>query len=392
MKEMVTMLAYCTYWFMGAMGSLGSVALLEIGETFRVDSGVISYWMTLGSIGTTLAVYLNGWLLNRSGPRQIALAATLCAGSGYWLMARADALWLFGCGVLIGGIGIGLMSSAANYLLVATHDETERTGKLILVNFFYSFAAILTPLAAGWILAREWAWQPLYLGALLFLLSWWWLARRLPTKPLAQTAKTRETAQRWPLRVYLAGLIFVLYVVAEVTFFSWLVVYLREMAGLDVTSAGIALSLFWACMAVGRLTSGLLGRWLPLRSYLAISLLVAAIAYGGLLLAPGNHLLCLALTALAGLACSGLYASLLAFGTQQAETATPSLISFFIGGGSIAGIASGMLGGFLKQLAGVGACLALSAALMILVLLLFGATRYLENAAQQAADAVSYPS
>ncbi|WP_346355532.1 MFS transporter [Azotosporobacter soli] len=388
MKELVTLLAYGTYLFMGGIGSLNSLAILEMGETFQVDSGVISYWLTLGSIGTTLAVYANGYLLSRIGPRQIALTATACAAGGCLLVASAGSLLMLGEGILLGGIGIGLMSSAANYLLVATHNEEERTGKLMLVNFCYSLAAILTPLWAGWLLAKEWSWQPLYQGCLFFVVLWLVLARRLPKQPLPQAKQEDTGRQSWPMRVYLAGTIFVLYVIAEVTYFSWLVVYLREAAALDVKSAGIALSLFWACMAAGRLTSGLLGRWLPLRTYLAISLLVAAFAYLGLLLAPGNRLACFILTGLAGLACSGLYAALLAFGTQQAEQATPSLISFFLGGGSIAGIVSGAFGGFLKQSGGVDACLALSAALLVVVLLLFGVARHLENVEQEEADAL----
>lgn len=379
MKGIITFLAYGTYWFMGAVGSLNSVALLEMGASFRVDSGVISYWQTFGSIGTTLAVYANGYLLNRFSPRKIAVVATLLAFTGYLQLALASNLIMFGSGLLLGGIGIGLMSSAMNYLLVATHDEQERTGKLILVNFFYSFSAILTPLAAGWLLAQQYDWRPIYQACLVFLLLWLFWSLRLPTKPFCSGPEKNESKAVWPLRVYLAGATFILYVIAEVTFFSWLVVYLREIGHLDVKSAGIALSLFWACMACGRLTSGVLARWLPLRTYLAASLLTAAAAYCALLLTAGDRVAYFILIGIAGLACSGMYASLLAFGTQQVETTTPAVVSFFIGGGSMAGIFSGLLGGFLKQSSGVEACLALSAGLMLLVVLLFGVTRHLEN-------------
>ncbi len=390
MKGIITFLAYGTYWFMGAVGSLNSAALLEMGASFKVDSGIISYWQTLGSIGTTLAVYANGYLLNRFAPKRIAVVATIFAFIGYLQLALASDLIRFGSGLLLGGIGIGLMSSAMNYLLVATHEEQERTGKLILVNFFYSFSAILTPLAAGWLLAQEYDWRPIYQSCLIFLLLWLFWSLRLPAKSFCGGQEKKASKEAWPFRVYLAGATFILYVIAEVTFFSWLVVYLRESGHLDVKSAGIALSLFWACMACGRLTSGVLARWLPLRTYLAASLLIAAASYCGLLLiSGGDRAAYFIMIGIAGFACSGMYASLLAFGTQQVETTTPAIISFFIGGGSLAGIFSGLLGGFLKQSSGAGACLALSAGLMLTVLFLFGVMRHLESEAEKACESLS---
>lgn len=348
----------------GAAFSMAGVATKDIAAWFAVDTYVIGYVFTLFSIGYSLAILGNGFLLERV---DIRLETAVAAGASVLAAAVATfvpALEVFAAAVFFYGMGLGVLCSVAYYTVVQLYDEAARPAKLNVLNFFFSFGAIITPVLAGQALAHGAAWQWLYQAALpLYLAAGVWaFSLSFDIKPAArQAAGTGD--DRWGPAVYILGSALLCYVISEMIFCYWVVMYMMERLELDVALASMALSVFWLLMAAGRLTAGRLIARAGIRRYLVGWGTAAFVAFAGLLLLHGQWW-ALALVALMGFAYSGLFATTMAYGTMQLSHPSPRLTTFFLVIGAVGGVLSFLLSSWLKQNFGVTVTMGFAAAVI----------------------------
>jgi TsgA-like MFS transporter len=368
--------------FYAINANIGSVAIADIAKTFRVNTYIIGYIFTLSSLGAALATLMSGWLVKKIPAKQLNYAAIFLIVIGYAIITFGTRVFVYACGVFVIGIGTGMMFYLANYFIVNLYEGKYRTVQLNALNFFYSFGAVISPLATGMLLKRQVSWEAVYQLATILLVPLLLLAAsaKFQGRGNAKAEPDAHATEHWHINVYLVGLAFIFYALAEVVFTNWIVVYLRQVLFIDVETAGMALAVFWAFMAVGRLASGVITAVVRIEKFLMWSAVVAFSAYAAVL-ASTHVSLIFTMIAFMGLGFSGMYASIFSYGTMQVRHPTANLISFYMSLSSVGGISCYLISSYLVQEFGLYDCLTVSACSMgivgfIIAACIFNARKY----------------
>lgn len=367
----LTALAYFMMMSIGVTFSLAGVTTKQIAATFAVDTALVGYVFTLFSIGYSAAILGNGFLLDRVDVgRETALAAT-AAGLAALAATLLPAIGAFAAAIFAYGLFLGVLCSVGYFIVVNLYDEAARAAKLNVLNFFFSAGSVAAPVLAGQALQRGAGWQAVFQATvpLAVVAAAWAISGRFTLRPAPRQAGTAGDRSRWGWPVYAVGLALLCYVVSEMVFTYWLVTYMMDRLAADVATAGLALSLFWVTMGLGRLAAGPLIARLGVGRYIGGFSLLAAGAFAALLTA-GTPPAALGLTAVMGAGYAGLYPTILSFGTQLVPGPSPRLTTFFLSVGAGGGILALLLSSWLKQLAGVGAVMTFAAALLAAMALL----------------------
>jgi len=210
------------------------------------------------------------------------------------------------------GLAFGIGAAPLNTYPGLLFPRSKETA-LVALHTLLGTGLATGPLLVGTFTASgAWIGYPLFLILLSVMLL---AALRFSHAPVYEpngdkdVGRTEASAPRHPLTVsafwVFAGIV-ILYAFAEGTFANWSIIYLHEERGIALATASLALSIFWAMIAGGRLLVSVLllkirAEWiwliLPLLMVSAFLLLPSAeSAAGGI-----------ALFALAGLACSAFF-------------------------------------------------------------------------------------
>lgn len=210
------------------------------------------------------------------------------------------------------GIGGGLILSSSHAVLVSLHPQ-QKGSILNIHHIFSATGALIAPLIIGYLLLRKWRWQYGYEGLGFFVLA---LAIFFT---LVQTPRG-EVRNR--IKLNLIGRLamqknFVLMILVDFlsmgTQFSLIylsVTFLKEAKGFSVVTASAVLSAFFILMILGRLVCG----WLvPRISNSGILLiLLPSLAIISFIAWKGQGWVSAIGVMMTGLACSGIFPSLLA--------------------------------------------------------------------------------
>jgi fucose permease len=262
----VVLTGFATFLLLGWTVLLVPSLIREVQRTFdQSDAGMgFAYFVNavMYVTGTVAAGVLAGRLPRRlllaSGAGLIAVGLVLIAVAGDWVA--------FLVGFLLMGMGAGIIDAGVNALFMDLY--AGRAAMLNRLHMFFALGALTVPLAVG--LSVSWGapWQAVAIASaaaaapLALLLG----TRRLPpTHPARAPAiaargpddrhpddRHPDGRRRVPLPLVVLAVAIGCYVAMELGVSSWLVRYLDE-APLEV--ATLALSLFWASLALGRLVS-----------------------------------------------------------------------------------------------------------------------------------------
>jgi len=365
----LTALAYHIMLTIGVTFSLAGVVTKNIAGDFGVDTAVIGFRFTLFSVGYSLAVLGNGFVLDRVNIGRVTLAAACLAISGVVGAACWHRLEAFSFFVFIYGMGMGTLLSVSYYLIMNLYDEAARASRVSLLNFYFSLGAIAAPVLAGLALGRGVGWQLIYLASLVLLLVVVAFSLfRIDIRP-RKAVNPADPDNGWNAKVYIMGLTLLCYVTSEMIFTYWIVLYMLDELELYVELASASLSVFWVFMAAGRFLSGLFIAKFRLRTFIVVCSGMAFVAFVALLLAKSAYT-AMVLIAVVGLGYSGLYATILSYGTLQVPRPSARLTTFFLTISGTSGMLSFVLSSYLKASFGVSVVLAVSAGLMAAVTVL----------------------
>lgn len=362
-------MAYHIMLSIGVTFSLAGVVTKDIAGAFGVDTAVIGLRFTLFSVGYSLAVLGNGFILDRINVRKETLAASCLAiaavaGAACWPGLAAFSFFIF-----VYGVGMGTLLSVSYYFIMNLYDDEARASRVSLLNFYFSLGSIIAPILAGLALGRGIGWQSIYLGSLVLPLGVVALALvKFDLRP-RKAASTADADDAWNAKVYLMGLTLLSYVMSEMILTYWMVLYMLDVLELSVELASASLSIFWVFMATGRFLSGLFINKFSLRLFIIACSVVAFTTLVALLLTRSAYI-AMALIALIGLGYSGLYATILSYGTLQVPRPSSRLTTFFLTISGASGMMSFVVSSYIKASFGVTVVLAVSAGLMAAVTLL----------------------
>lgn len=350
----ITFLGYLSFFFIGVFMNLLGVSLISMGKTFETDTAIIGYVYTSFAAFSTIAILLNGKLLNKVNLKKEKIIAIYVSGLGIVLLTMTDSLIFFGIGCALVGIGVGLLTSIINYIIIHNFEGSERSAKLNLANFYYSVGAIISPYFAGIIIKNKIGWQWNYRFVIIIVLTMLYLTltSNFNIKKTIKVNEIKNMSNKWNLRFFVICILLFCYVMTEMIFTQWIVTYLNKTHRIEIDSAGFALSIFWVSMMVGRYLSNHFVKIFKLTKYIISSSVIAFVAFS-LVFFVESYVFILVLVLFMGLGFSGLYASTISYGTNQQNNPSPMLMTFIITCGSIGGILSSPLASFIKRNLGI---------------------------------------
>lgn len=216
---------------------------------------------------------LSGWATDRRGPRVVLAAAALILGSGYALTAGSQSWWQLVIALgLVAGLGMSGSFVPCNATVVRWFVR-KRGRALSISTSGGSFAAIMMPLLAGWLIDRH-SWRTIYLGFAAVIVVALLVASRIMVRdpevlgltmdgdPTPASGDVGATIDETSLTAGQAARTAVFWLVSSVLLLTWLVVFvpltqLPSFAEDLGISRGVAASLI---SAVG--VGGMAGRTL----------------------------------------------------------------------------------------------------------------------------------
>jgi MFS transporter, FHS family, L-fucose permease len=293
-------------------------SLPVLATRLSVDVAALGGLFTSFSVGVIAAQAGVVGASRRFGQRGTLAASMLLMAAGSITIAQGGSLLALFAAALVGGAGFGGVLATGN-TLIAQLFPARSAAALNGINLFFGIGSIVGPSLAAVTDTRLGMPQlVLWIGALglavLFPLVLSAVAARASAaKPGAAVAQAESSE-----RVWLLGVLLLVYIGTEIGFGAWLTLYMVISAGMDVASAALVVSSFWLALTSGRALAAVFGARISTWSLLRLCL--AGLLLGAVLLAfgIGNVGLTLAGVLIFGLSCGPVFPTVLALVASSA--------------------------------------------------------------------------
>ncbi len=313
--RVITAAGFLSLGLMGmTMAFLGG-SLPELRSFLDLDIEKAGLLTVFYQIGYSVNSFIGGLLSDVMRRERVIMAGCFFLGCGELFFALSDGVAMSFFLVMVMGVGSGLILTGSNALLVGLYAN-RKASIMNIHHVFFGVGSFIGPLIMAQLLKSSGAWPYGYhgLGVAVILLIFLFLAggktpaptgsRPALTKHLGALVRNRDFIHLVIINTSAVGTQFGL------MFLS--VTYLHEGKGLSIVDAGYVLSLFFMGLIIGRMICS----WLTIRrhaTHVVLVLLImltlsvtAAVIFGGKLAAVG--------VIASGLACSGVFPSLLGLG------------------------------------------------------------------------------
>ena len=334
-----------------AAGLVGCLTFLAIGWTgLLIPSLIRSIEATFGQTDAGIGVvYLGfalaygvgsfggGALTERLGRRLVLGGAVLVHAFGVAGLGLAPSWLLFVGAAMVAGVGAGCLDGGANGLVLDVYRD-RRGRAMNLLHAVFGVGALAAPIVVGTLVEAGVPWQAIAVGtgASVLLLALAYTVVPMPSGlraagDAAASASPGQPARRWLLAgpLFLLGIGIATYVASEVGVSSWLV---RFLADAPLTTATLALSLYWAGLTVGRLVSSAIADRFDHRRFTIACVLAMAVMIAFAVVVPVLPI-SIAAFALAGVASGPVFPMIVAIGGDRYPDRSAAV------GGSMSGMA-----------------------------------------------------
>lgn len=312
-RDGVTALGYASFVLLGWNGLLVPSLVPAIEREFaQPDAGVGVLYLVTALLFVTGSLS-GGYVMERLGRGRALPAAVFAMAAGLGLEAVAPSWTAFVIGSALAGFGSGALEVGMNGLFLDRFRE-DRGRALSRLHLCFSLGALAAPLAIGALVQLGVPWPLLFAVTSAAVLA---VGLRLTTRDLGEPhvalaavsgRGSSGRGRRVPPPLVLLALAIAFYVASESGVSSWLV---RFLDAAPIGVATLALSLFWAGLAIGRLImSRVADRFAPIAIATACGLATGA-ALVAAVVVPWIGM-SIALFALAGVACGPIYPMIVA--------------------------------------------------------------------------------
>jgi fucose permease len=323
----------------GWTGLLVPSLIRSIQATFGVDDAAIGVEYLVFALAYAAGSFVGGPLTERFGRRAILGGAALIHGLGIVSMGLAPAFPLFVILAVPAAVGAGCLDGGANGVVLDVYRD-QRGRAMNLLHMFFSLGALSAPVIVGSLVTAGVAWGTVFVvsGATLLVLAAAYLLVPMPSGRRARHRGDAATAGapgsmtgRWLLTgpLLILGLAIALYVGAEIGVSNWLV---RFLDAAPLTTATLALTLYWGGIAVGRLVSSIIADRFDHRRFTIACAVALGVAISIAVVVPSLPL-SIACFALAGVASGPIFPMIVAIGGDRYPERSAAV------GGSLAGMA-----------------------------------------------------
>jgi fucose permease len=338
-----------------AAGVLGAIAFLLIGwsgllvpslirsvkEAFGQSDAGIGIFYFLFSLAWAGGAFGGGFVTERLGRRTVLTLGAALIAVGMVGLGLAPSWPIFLAAALPCGLGAGALDGGGNGLILDLYTS-GRGQALNLLHLFFSIGALAAPVTIGLLVENglDWRWilaatglAAIPVSALFAIVAMPGGRREAPeqhSSPGTAASATRRPRLAAPL--LLLAFAIGCYVASEVGVSSWLVRYLEPA---PLSTATLALTLYWAGIAIGRLVSSQLADHFDHRRFTLACATGLAVALLGAIVVPSLPI-SIGLFALAGVASGPIFPMIIAIGGERYRDRSAA-VSGFLGGTAVSG-------------------------------------------------------
>jgi fucose permease len=330
-------LSYLSFVSLGLPDGLNGVAWPSIRTHFDLPMDALGALLLMFTLGYLASSMSSGWLLSRMSVGMLLALSCLATATSLISYALVPAWWMMVALGALTGLGAGAIDAGLN-----TFAATEFSARMVnWLHACYGIGAATGPVIMTSLLAAHHPWQRGYqivggwqlLLAVCFLLTRkWWPKRNppggTPASPPVKAASSFSTL-RMPA-VWLSIAVFFVYTGVEAAAGAWAYTLFTESRAVSIMAAGTWVSIYWGSLTVGRLLSGIIVAFVPVRRLLRYCIIALAVGAALLWLNVTGLLSFLGL-GLMGLALAPVFPSLIASTpTRVGEAHTVNVIGFQI--------------------------------------------------------------
>lgn len=339
---------------------LGSLAYLMVGIAQLVVGTVMepmvhAYGVGYGDGGQlVMHQFLGGmagvlgapWLIRKIGKKRMllsAIALIVVIQIGYSLTPAWPVMLVL---APITGIGFGMTeATVASFVIAAAAGNANRA--MSRIEVFFGIGALLMPFA-GSLLISAGLWKMSFLAVAVMAAITWAAWLLLWPKILDKSSGSDAQGGDLPhapaaglsgkarLTLAVCILFFLVYVGFEMSFIHYLPSMMVQNNGLPESTASLSISLYWLAMTVGRLAAGPAADRFGGASYLIAMCGANALVFV-LMIGMAGTSMTFILTALSGLAMSGMFSIALVFANRAVPGMTERTTSLLMAAGGIGG-------------------------------------------------------
>ncbi len=337
-------LTLVTFFLIGLIQGIGFTTIPSAGNFITSSSGFAFNAEQYGALflpmiaGAIFASFLGGSLAKKIGIKTVfgvgqlfnILSMALFSMTFLYIHSPSISFIVFLCLMLCLGIGFGGVLTSLNAFAFFFFPNRPKTA-LTLLHSCLGIGTALGPIIFEYFLKHGvWWYDGIWMGTLYFLL----LAAAYVSFPNPHHLGAKQKSQpHLPFRsLALWGFIGIvlLYGIIETTFGNWGTIFLHQEKRLNMNSAALALSLFWATLTVGRLLTVFLSLKLSTR-YIYYSL-PPLILVSLFILYPSSGKVSLLISfVIAGLGCSAMLPLTIGFAQEKFSSIAPLISGVMIG-------------------------------------------------------------
>jgi FHS family glucose/mannose:H+ symporter-like MFS transporter len=341
---------FMTLIFMNGFETGGyQAALLEIGKTYQLDTGMQGVMASVELFATFIAPLIFGTLADRIGKKKVLVGFTALRAVSGLIITLASGAGLFAAGIFL----LGFTTSIIQYVAIAgIADSYPQTSshKIGWVTAMYALGALTAPMIVGAIFEAGASWKMFFLFDMAVSLILTILMMRTSFTPREKAVRQTETKETGRMHLFpilcLCAIMFI-YVGVE----NGVGFFMNEfMRGIGDSHGYIALSLFWASMIPARIICGILAK--HKRILLPLAVLGAAgmlTVFAGM---QGGFLPYLTAVIL-GAFCGSVYPNVLTFAMEYAGAKTATVTAMITVATGIGGALISTCFGFLLEHLGI---------------------------------------
>jgi fucose permease len=251
----VTALGYASFILVGWGALLVPSLVPAIERDFAQPDAGVGVLYLVSSLLFVIGSLASGYLGERLGRGLVLPVAAFAMAAGFGLESVAPSWAVFVAGAGLGGLGSGAVEVGMNGLFLDRFHE-DRGRALSRLHLCFSLGALAAPLAVGALVQVGVTWRLPFAATSAIVLV---VGLRLVTRDLGVPHVATATlsgrgpgGRRVPLPLVFLALAGACYVASENGVSSWLV---RFLDAAPIGVATLALSLFWAGLAIGRLVA-----------------------------------------------------------------------------------------------------------------------------------------
>jgi TsgA-like MFS transporter len=354
-KLFLTFTSYAFFFLTGYFINIGGAVTGTIAATLFTGTATVGYCFSVFMIGRFVGITGNGILIKKPSidKKYYLRAAPAILFVSVAGLSLTDSIVMLAISLFVAGVGIGILYSSSNMILVEIYDGKQKAFHITMMNFLYSVGGVTSPIIAGNFIASGFSWSaPYFLFAgLLFIV----LALALPTNYRAAFAEKKDASRdsgTMNARLWLVCASIVLYILAEFSITFWTPVYMREALGKDPLFAGATVSTFWIAVLIGRFLAGLASRHIRPRTYVLCSGSLAVFSVLALSALSSERAILVACFAV-GLSLSGLFPFIFTLGTNMSESLKRTFPTFMMLSAATGSFLAMPAGSVIKNLFGV---------------------------------------